>query len=406
MRATRKSRGLLVVVAAGALVLAGCTSGTEAASTTTSAATVSPTASETGSPADDLDRALAELVAMPGGPPGVISIVQVGDKQTVHTAGVADTTTGAAPEATDHMRIASAAKAFSGAAALSLVDQGKLSLDDTIGKWLPDLPAAWADVTLRQLLSHTSGLPDFTQNADFGAAAGASLDTPLPPEQLLTFVYDEPLVFPPGSRYMYDNTDNIVVGLMIQAATGKTYAEVLQEQVFAPLGLDSTSLPVGTEMPEPTLHGYDLDEQGAPEDVTELVAAGWAWASGGIVSTPADLNTFIRGYVGGKLFGPETQARQTDLFIPGGESGPPGPGQNSASLALFRYQTPCGTVYGHTGNTPGYTQFKVASPDGTRSATMSMTLARNAGGTPEELQVLDALQRAEAAAICLALDGS
>jgi D-alanyl-D-alanine carboxypeptidase len=98
---------------------------------------VSPTASETGSPADDLDRALAELVAMPGGPPGVISIVQVGDKQTVHTAGVADTTTGAAPEATDHMRIASAAKAFSGAAALSLVDQGKLSLGDTIGKWRP-----------------------------------------------------------------------------------------------------------------------------------------------------------------------------------------------------------------------------------------------------------------------------
>ena len=80
---------------------------------------------------------------MPGGPPGVISIVQVGDEQTVHTAGVADLATSAAPEAGDHMRIASAAKAFSGAAALALVDQGKLSLDDTIGKWLPDLPAAW-----------------------------------------------------------------------------------------------------------------------------------------------------------------------------------------------------------------------------------------------------------------------
>ena len=94
------------------------------------------------------------------------------------------------------------------------------------------------------------------------------------------------------------------------------------------------------------------------------------------------MNNFIRGYVGGKLFGPETQAQQTDLFIPGGESGPPGPGMNSASLALFRYETPCGTVYGHTGNTPGYTQFMVASPDGTRSATMAMTLARNADGIP------------------------
>ena len=75
-------------------------------------------------------------------------------------------------------------------------------------------------------------------------------------------------------------------------------------------------------------------------------------------------------------------------------------------MALFRYETPCGVVYGHTGNTPGYTQFAVASPDGTRSATVAMTLARNMGGTPEELQVLHGLQQAEAAAICLALDGS
>ena len=159
-------------------------------------------------------------------------------------------------------------------------------------------------------------------------------------------------------------------------------------------------------MPEPVLHGYDLDPPNPPEDVTDLVAAGWSWASGGIVSTPEDMNDFIRGYVGGKLFGPETQAQQTDLFIPGGESGPPGPGINSASLALFRYETPCGVVYGHTGNTPGYTQFMVASPDGTRSATMAMTLARNPSGTPQELQVLHGLQQAEAAAICLALDGS
>ena len=121
-------------------------------------------ATDTTSKSADLDRALEELVAMPGGPPGAISVVQVGNEQTVHTAGVSDLATGAAPAIGDHMRVASAAKAFSGAAALSLVDQGILSLDDTIGKWLPDMPAAWAAVTLRQLLSHTSGLPDFTQS--------------------------------------------------------------------------------------------------------------------------------------------------------------------------------------------------------------------------------------------------
>jgi len=393
-----------VVVAAVALVLAGCTSAdTESAATTTSPAET-PAPPEAGGAAD-LDRALAELVAMPGGPPGVISVVEVDGDRTVHAAGVGDVTTGAAPTIYDHMRVASAAKAFSGATALALVDQGKLSLDDTIGKWLPEQPAAWSAVTLRQLLSHTSGLPDFSQSPAFGQAVVASLQVPPPPADLLKYVSDQPLVFPPGSQYMYDNSDNIAVGLMIEAATGKTYAEALKEQVLQPLGLDSTSLPVGSEMPEPVLHGYDLNPPNPPDDETDLIAAGWSWASGGEVSTPEDMNDFIRGYVGGALFGPETQAEQTGLFIPGGESGPPGPGVNSSSMALFRYETPCGVVYGHTGNTSGYTQFMAASPDGTRSATVAMTVQRNAEGTPQELQVLHGLQQAEAAAICLALKG-
>ncbi|MEP6560282.1 MAG: serine hydrolase domain-containing protein, partial [Nakamurella sp.] len=367
--ATRsRNHAIAAGVAALAIALAGCT-GANTGTGSTSTSSGSSAAPDTSTATADLDQALKELVAMPGGPPGVIAIVQVGDDRTVHTAGVADLATGAVPTIDMRMRIASAAKAFSGATALSLVDQGLLSLDDTIAKWLPDLPAAWAAVTLRQLLSHTSGLPDFTKSPAFGAAVGASLETSPPPEQLLTYVYDQPLDFPPGSQYAYDNSDNIVVGRMIQAATGKSYADEVKEQVLQPLGLEATSLPVGIEIPEPVLHGYDLEPPNPPEDVTDLVAAGWSWASGGIVSTPADMNTFIRGYVGGKLFGPKTQAQQTSLFIPGGESGPPGPGDNSASLALFRYQTQCGVVYGHTGNTPGYTQFAVASPDGTRSAT-------------------------------------
>ncbi|SDZ24132.1 serine hydrolase domain-containing protein [Herbiconiux ginsengi] len=390
------TRGLLAASAALTLALTGCTA-------SGGGATAPTPSSDSASLASSLDLALAELVAMPGGPPGAISLVQVGDDLTVHTAGVAEVGSSTPPAPDDFMRIASVAKAFSGATALALVDEGTLSLDDTIGELLPDLPQAWADVTLRQLLDHTSGLPDFTKSPSLAEAAGASLDVAPAPDQLLTFAADEPLNFPPGSEYRYSNSDNIAVGLMIQAATGKPYTDSLQSLVLDPLKLDSTSLPVGTEMPEPTFHGYDLDPPDAPVDVTTLIAAGWAWASGGVVSTPSDLNTFIRGYVGGELFGADTQALQTDLFIPGGESGPPGPGVNSASLSLFRYQTPCGTVYGHTGNTPGYTQFAVASPDGTRSATMSINLARNLDSTGQDLEVLHALQKAEAAAVCLAL---
>ena len=139
------------------------------------------------------------------------------------------------------------------------------------------------------------------------------------PAALVAFVEDEPLVFPPGSQYAYSNTDNITVGLMIEAVTGKGYADVLAEQVFGPLGLDETSLPAGTELPDPLFHGYAIDADSQLEDQSTLVAAGYPWASGGIVSTPADLNDFIRGYVGGELFGDEVRATQQDLFIPDGE---------------------------------------------------------------------------------------
>ena len=123
-----------------------------------------------------------------------------------------------------------------------------------------------------------------------------------------------------------------------------------------------------------------------------------------MVSTPADLNDFIRGYVGGELFGEEVRDEQQDLFIPGGESDPNGPGDNSASMALFRYRTECGTVYGHTGNLFGYTQFVVASPDGRRSVTASISLQRTQRNEGQAASVFGAQQRLWEAAICFALD--
>jgi D-alanyl-D-alanine carboxypeptidase len=348
-----------------------------------------------------LDRALKELVAMEGGPPGVIAVVQRGQHRKVHTFGVANVRTGRPMRIDDRMRIASTAKAFSGAVALSLVSEGKLSLQDTIGKRLPELPEAWWEVTLRQLLNHTSGIPDFSQDPAFQQALLASLTKAPPPEELLSFVEDEDLLFDPGSEYHYSNSDNIVVALMAEAATGMSYEDLLRELVYRPLGLRKTSLPHGPNLRKPFIHGYDNDpSQQPPEDVSELVAAGWAWASGGIVSTPADLNDFIRGYVGGKLFDERTRAKQRQV-VEGGSSDPPGPGKNSAGLAIFRYETRCGTVWGHTGNTLGYTQFMAASPNGRRSVTVSI----NAQHTPTEGDsvVFEALRRAEELAVCAAL---
>jgi D-alanyl-D-alanine carboxypeptidase len=348
-----------------------------------------------------LDRALKDLVAMEGGPPGVIAVIQRGQHREVHTFGVANVRTGRPMKIHDRMRIASAAKAFSGAVALSLVSEGKLSLQDTIGERLPELPEAWWEVTLRQLLNHTSGIPDYSGDPGVQKAFEASPMKAPPPEELLSLMEKVELLFDPGSEYRYSNSDNIVVALMVEAATGMSYEDQLRQRVYRPLGLKKTSLPRGPNLRKPFIHGYSNDpSQQPPEDVSEDFAAGWAWASGGIVSTPADLNAFIRGYVGGKLFDERTQAKQRRV-IEGGSSEPPGPGKNSAGLALFRYETRCGTVWGHTGNTVGYTQFAAASADGRRSVTVSI----NAQHTPTTGSpvVFDALRHAEELAVCAAL---
>ena len=316
-----------------------------------------------------LQRALERLVSSEGGPPGIIVVVTRGKAVDVHTAGVSNLDSRRPIHIHDHMRLASVAKAFSGAAALSLVASGQLSLDDTIRQWLPELAQTWWPVTLAQLLNHTSGISDYTEEDAFLTALFKSLQSPPSPRELLAFLAGKPPTFTPGTQYRYSNSDNIIVGLMVEAATTQPYEDVLKDRVYRPLKLTSTSLPNGSELPQPYVRGYNVQDN-PPSDVSRFFAAGWAWASGGIVSTPADATRFVRGYVSGALTDQKTRAAQFQFRL--GESDPPGPGVNSAGLALFRYETPCGTVYGHTGNTAGYTQFVAATADGRRSVVVSI----------------------------------
>lgn len=300
-----------------------------------------------------------------------------------------------------HMRIASVAKAFSGAVALALVDRRALALSDTIGTRLPKLPRAWRTVTLRDALNHTSGLPDFSGSKAFGDYVRKHLHATPPPTFLLRFVANKRLEFTPGTRYRYSNTDNIVVALMAQAITHRSYNALLSSLVYSKLGIRNTSLPAGPRIPGPSMHGYSLDPPHPPTDVTTLLSAALSWASGGIVSTPADLNRFVRGYVGARLFGRSVQAQQ--LRVVRGSSGPPGPGQNFAGLAIFRYRTRCGTVYGHTGNTAGYTQFIASTLDGTRSVVVSVNAQINEKSPQPMLAAWRRLRQIEGDAVCAAL---
>ncbi|HVW42124.1 MAG TPA: serine hydrolase domain-containing protein [Amycolatopsis sp.] len=385
-----------------------------------SLATPMASASQMSSVDKALLDAMRRLHETPGGPPAIIVAFGRGS----HTVGVADLRGHRPPKVTDHTRLASVAKAFSGATALALVARGRLSLDDTIGRWLDGLPREWSRVTLSQLLGHTSGVPDFSDTGKFRTALFAALQNPPPHRVLLTYVDAPELEFTPGSRYSYSNTDNILVALMCEAAAGGSYEDVLRKRVLDPLGLGETSLPNGSAMPAPFVHGYDVGEQ-PPEDVSTLVAAGWSWASGGVVSTPADTVRFIRGYVRGDTTNRAAQRAQFQ-FRPG-SSEPPGPGvtnptksrrtpsstkpllrkpdsrgcgrisnerhSNSAGLALFRYDTRYGRVFGHTGNTAGYTQFTAATQDGSRAvavtASAQITPTTNAHLFPQLREIFE-----------------
>ncbi|WP_443034537.1 serine hydrolase domain-containing protein [Streptomyces sp. BE303] len=353
-------------------------------------APAAPAAAEPRGDDRELRARLQELVDRPDGPPGAIAVLREDGHVRVLRAGVAEVGTGRPPRSTDHMRLASAAKAFSGAAALRLVDCGLLGLDDTIADRLPSLPGDWGAVTLRQLLRHTSGLPDYSMAQGFVDLIIADPHHVFDSQHLLDFVADEDLEFTPGSRYQYSNSDNIAVALMAEAATGQRYEDLLASQVYRPLGLTQTSLPSGYELPEPYLHGYAVQPPDPPEDVSTQFGASGAWASGGLVSTPRDFNTFAAGYAGGPLISDETRQQQR-AFIEGA-SEPAGPGANRAGLAIFEYTTRCGVVLGHTGNTAGYTQFGAGTPDGRRSLTVSVTSQVNQRVNPDLLAHLRAVE--------------
>ena len=358
-----------------------------------------PAAASAGEADRDLNKALRDLVERDEGPPGASAIVRDGDGASWHRAGVANVDTGKPFRRSDRMRIASTSKAFSGAVALSLVRDGRLELDSTIGEVLPSLPAGWSSVTLAQLMQHTSGVPSFTGDPAFLAYFSTHLHGDITPEAILAYVsnYNPPLNFTPGTEYAYSNSDNIVIGLMAEAVTGHGYRRVLADLVYEPLGLTRTSLPVDFRMPFPRIRGYDPVTL---EQESNCCSMAFVWASGGMVSTPAELNAFARGYVGRRLFGRSLQDQQFTWFD-GGGSEPPGPGQNSAGLGIFRYQTKCGTVYGHTGNFPGYTQFLGATRNGERSVTVS---ANGQYSEAEHAQAFEDLREVYELAVCAALD--
>lgn len=349
-----------------------------------------------GAPNSQLQKELDVIVASPAGPPGIAMLIDRGRHMEFFSAGTADVGSDRPPTPFEAFRIASVAKGFNAYLAAKLIGNGSLSLDTTLREKIPGVLPAAEGVTLRQLLQHTSGLPDYIRAPAFVKGFLADPAAYLSPTQLTGFVRDQPLEFAPGSKYHYSDTDNIAAGLIEEAASGLPYDQLLQQRVFGPLKMRGSSLPTTVKMPRPFMHGYDVEPGKKPEDVSELINPAGAWASGGIVSTPLDLSRFARRYVPTVL---ATSTVEGPFYL--GSSSPPGPGKNFAGLGLFRYRTGCGTVYGHTGSFPGYRIFLAASPNGKRSIVFVANAQIVPGqGSPK---VAKAITKAQARAVCRAL---
>ncbi len=370
-----------------------------------SLATLHPAEASTRS---NLDRALNQIMAVPNGPPAISMQIVKNGKSQYFRRGVANLKSGQKPQLRQHFRIASVAKAFSGAVALNLVARGKLSLRSTIGEILPGMLPKAKMVTLSQALHHTGGLPEYIKSKGFINAIGNHPAAYVSPRRIISWVRNAKLTHRPGSKYEYSDTDNIVVGLMAEKVTGVPYLRQIRNLGRRIGGLRGTFLPRTVEMPGPYLHGYDIMAGKKPDDISHLINPSGAWASGGIVSTLPDLNRFFRAYVSGRFFG---KGGNRARIIEGqrrwrrGESQPAGPGTNWAGLGLFRYVTKCGTMFGHTGSFPGYRVFAASSADGSRSVAFvaNAQILKDSPDNPNAPEVSARIRRAQTAAVCHAL---
>ena len=350
LRRARPNRRLraAAVLALTATVLASLILGLS----TASAATLEP-APKLGAVRTELDAALNDVVA--AGVPGII--VRVQDPRhpaRSSAAGVGDLATGAALRPAAQFRIGSITKTFVATVVLQLVGEGRLRLDEPVARRLPGLLANGDRVTVRQLLNHTSGLPDYTTDPEL--FAGIVDNRVWEPRELVALAARHPQLFPPGSAWRYSNTNYIVAGLLVEAVAGRPLARELDRRIFAPLRLDHTSFQAGTaRLTGYHAHGYFSTEaiptaDGQPLDVTGYNPS-HAWAAGAIVSNTADLSHFYRALLSGKLLGrPLLREMQKTVA-----EDPTDPNTTfSYGLGLERVNDACGANWGHSGTIFGY----------------------------------------------------
>ncbi|WP_257980585.1 serine hydrolase [Streptomyces sp. CB02959] len=311
---------------------------------------------------------------------GVSVRLTTGHETRTVRSGTGDLSTGRPVPPGGYVRIGSNTKTYVATVVLQLVGEGRLSLDDTVDRWLPGVVRGHGNdgrrITVRQLLQHTSGLPDYIGEVAPHPSATeyrSSRWTTYTSAQRVAFALRHPPTFEPGARWKYSNTNYILAGMVIEAVTGRSWEHEVRARILRPLRLTHTFAPGDDPyLPRPHAVNYQQFAPGAPMIDTTLAYLPFDGnADGALISTTADTNTFFAALVQGRLLAPAQLAEmRRTVAVPGDPATPPG---RRYGLGLSWFPLTCGGGYwGHSGDGYGYLLWPAATPDGRTAVTVSL----------------------------------
>ncbi|MFI5728836.1 serine hydrolase domain-containing protein [Kribbella sp. NPDC051587] len=358
---SRRRFGLLAAVVTAALV------GTAAVSSAAPAA-------ELTRPNNAVQQSLNALVQGPAFPGAIATVRDRQGKSRTYTAGVGDLATGAPVPRASRVRIGSNTKTFTSVVLLQLVGEGKIGLDRPVDTYLPGLVRGdgidGRKITVRQLLQHTSGIPDYDEI--FGTDYLPLQHTYWEPRQMLDEALRKKALFAPGTNWEYSNTNYILAGLIIQKVTGRPVGEEITRRVIERAGLRDTYWPaLGDQRilgPHPKGY-YKTTPDGPATDVTESEPS-MGWAAGQMIATPGDLNKFFSALINGKLLKPaQLQEMLHTVHAPDLDVN----GDGEYGLGIAKLALSCGGfAWTHGGDIPGFETRNAVTPDG-REAAVAVT---------------------------------
>lgn len=370
--------------AALGLALSGCgTAATEAGRDTDPRANAGAGGNHGGA----VRTAVRRLAAQGDAPGAGVLIRRAGGGTRFIASGVADVRTGRRIHRSDHFRAGSLTKTVIAALTLRLAAQGRLGLDDPVEDHLPGVVRGHGNdgrnITIRQLLNHTSGLFDYTEDPALARQLSAAADRTRTPASLVRTALTHRPYFAPGAEWRYSNTNYVLLGMVVQRVTGHSYAAEARREVLDPLRLHGTSFP-GTRTALPAPHGRAYTRDGgardsetrgnsARRDVTDLNPS-FSGAAGELVSTLDDLSRLLSGLLRGTVV-PRAELRQMrNTSASDGRYG----------MGLFPVRLPCGvTLWGHNGEINGSYALAVATPDGRHTLAYRLNSTGRSGLTAE-----------------------